>query len=461
MPSNADNCLMQRFVFNNFLYLARDDATGHPRLMTLAPWYEAIPRDGSAPAWKAGYKPLSPTALRKTAHEGEAGDGFALLAADGRRVAFDIRVNRTFLDYIAASGTYKASVLQAMASAFQANPASGGVWLPGGSATQEGAVTVKTSWRRFATECPVERMHCEKDSKGHWWGLIGVHLVQKTPILGEMTWATFEHVANAPDCAPGGTRAIAPAPHDPANPDRLLEGGWNLFDWERYRAAGGDGRRCPVPDGAYIYTVAADGQTLQDQGCGAPTAPPLCNTDPRQPLVDGVAHDGFYRINVCRTQPQPPCTGSGSAADVVACLNADFAQHFPPGLAAKWRHYFLVGSEYVLPHPPGTGCFRYDDGPVLTTTPPRSRFPSSCNGLSTSPLVTREGNTAVANTSMETWMQPGTCLVSSPGSTPLMGRDCLACHTPATNPPGWPFGMGDMSFLFDRVRLPAPQEGSP
>ena len=80
VPAQADNCAMQRFVLNNFLYLAHDDGGGHPRFMSMAPWYEAIPQDGSAPRWHDGFKPLSTRALRKTSHEGQPGDSFELIA---------------------------------------------------------------------------------------------------------------------------------------------------------------------------------------------------------------------------------------------------------------------------------------------------------------------------------------------------------------------------------------------
>jgi len=453
ISADASSCDMQRFVLNNFLYLAADDAGGHPRLMSYAPWYEAIPQDGSAPVWQDGYKPLSTMALRKTAHEGQPGDSYALIDVDRHRVGYDIRVHRTFVDYLATSVTYRAEVLQTLANTYAQDPSTGGVWLPSGSAAQEGAITLKTSWRKFPHGCPADRMHCERDSDGIWRGLVGLHMVQKTPTLGEMTWASFEHVANAPDCAPGGTRPIAPAPDDPAQPGKTLPGGWNLFDYATYRRLGGDGERCAVPDGAYQYTVASDGTTLQNQTCGAPSQRPQCNTDPRLSAIDKSLVEGYHRINVCRTIAQPRCTGIGGPDDDVACLNEDYAQHLPAGVASKWRYYFLVGSEYVAGTAPGVGCFRYDDGVVLTTTPPRTRFPSTCNNDMSTPKLVRAGTRALANTTMETWMQDGTCIVSSPGSTPLMGRDCMACHTPSTNPPGWPFGMGDMSFLFDRVPM--------
>ena len=458
VPANAGNCDLQRFVFNNFLHLVGDDG-GHPRFMRYAPWYEAIPQDGARPAWHDGYKPLSTTALRKTAHEGQPGDSYALIDVDRRRVAYDIRVNRTYVDFLAASGLYQAAAVQAAATAFDANPSTGGIWLPSGTATSEGAIAVKTSWRRFPHGCPGERMHCERDSDGIWRGLVGFHLAQKTPTLGEMTWATFEHVANAPDCEPGGTLPVAADPPDPASPGRALPGGWNLFDYAGYRARGGDGARCAVPNGAYQYTVASDGTTLQDQGCGAPTGKPLCNTDPRLATIDKALVEGYHRIDVCRTVPTQRCIGDGRPGDDVACLNAEFARNLPAGLAAKWRYYFLVGSEYVAGHAPGVGCFRYDDGPMLSTTPPRSRFPSTCVNDMSTPARTIAGTRNLANTTMETWMQQGTCIVSTPGATPLMGRDCMACHTPSTNPPGYPFGMGDMSFVFDRVPVPNAASG--
>ena len=457
VPAQAENCEMQRFVLNNFLYLTHDDGDGHPRFMSMAPWYDAIPQDGSAPRWRDGFKPLSTRALRKTSREGQPGDSFELIDSAHRRVGYDVRVNDVFVDYLTTSRTYRADVLSAAEAAFQRDPSSGGVWLPSGSEKAPGVISIKTSWRSFPAgkPCPDATMHCERDARGHWWGLIGLHLVQKTPTLGEMTWATFEHVANAPDCASGGSAPIAPAPADPLHPGKTLPE-WHLFDWASYRAQGGDGARCAVPDGAYRYTVAADGQTLQNQTCGTPSATPLCNTDPRQASVNGVQIDSdantrFHRINVCRTVALPRCSGSGAEGEQAACLNQALADDFPAALADKWRYYALIGSVYMAGHAPGVGCFRYDDGPMLTTQPPRSRFPSTCASSTTAPQRARAGDLRLANTSMETWMQDGTCLVSAPGSTPLMGRDCFACHAPATNEPGWPFGMGDMSVLFDRV----------
>lgn len=472
--AHGEDCAMLRFALNNFLHLAGDDGHGHPRFMSFAPWYDAIPQDGAAPRWRDGHKPLSTRALRKTAREGQPGDGFVLLDARHRRVGYDVRVNRTFVDYLSTTGLYRADRLQAAADAFKANPAIGGVWLPAGTRDTPGAISLKTAWRRFGDDapCPASTMHCERDAEGREWGLIGLHLVQKTPTLGEMTWATFEHVANAPDCAPGGAAPIAPKPRDPVHPERTLAE-WNLFDWTSYRARGGDGTHCAVPDGAYRYTVAADGQTLQDQTCSAPSATPLCNIDPRRhttaattapatatpPLsADGEANAAYGRIDVCRTSALALCTGDGSPGDAAACLDASLRANFPDGLDGKWRYYRLIGNAYMAGHAPATGCFRYDDGPMLTTSPPRTRFPSTCNGVDTTPLRERAGDAALANTAMETWMQAGTCLVSSPGATPLMGRDCFACHTPSTNPPGWPFGMGDMSFLFDRVPVPASEQ---
>jgi hypothetical protein len=466
IPPSASACDVQRLALNNFLYLARPDAGGHPRMMSYAPWYEAIPQDGSPPRWVDGHKPLRTRALRKTALEGQPGDSFDLVDVHRHKIGYDVRVNRTFVEYLVSSGSYQQAVLAQLAASYAADPATGGVWLPSGSATTEGAISLKLSWRRFGEEakCPADRMHCERDTLGIWWGLLGVHMVQKTPTMGEMTWASFEHVANAPDCSPGGTRPISEAPADPAAPGKTfninarlgLKTGWSLFDAAGYQAKGGDGTRCPVPDGAYQYTVAADGTTLQNQGCAAPTVPALCNTDPRHPFFYEPAVEGANRVNVCRVTAQPACVGDGSPADVVACLNESYLREFPAGLDNKWRYYFLVGTEYTDAHGAAVGCFRFDDGPVVATTPPRTRYPSNCGGSQTAPKVTRVGNTDLANTTMETWMQAGACLESAPGATPILGRDCFGCHNPGTNKPSFPFGMGDFSFVFDRIPLATP-----
>ncbi len=43
------------------------------------------------------------------------------------------------------------------------------------------------------------------------FGLVGMHIVQKTQTHGEWIWASFEHVANDPDCYPGGDLATIAA----------------------------------------------------------------------------------------------------------------------------------------------------------------------------------------------------------------------------------------------------------
>ena len=88
-------------------------------------------------------------------------------------------------------------------------------------------------------------MHCEVDSGNNSWGLLGLHLVQKTQNHGEFIWASFEHVANSPDCNPGGSNPIQQNPVDPINPGLTINvnsnisglakaTGWSLFNWTLY-----------------------------------------------------------------------------------------------------------------------------------------------------------------------------------------------------------------------------------
>ena len=457
------NCDFHAFSWNNFLWLVGDQG-GHPRFMSLAPWYQVFPASGQPGPWRGNYQPLQPIEIVKSdVHVlgGEAGDNFQLLDVASQASGYDIRINQPFYDFIRASGLYtKAAVSSAAQDFSNIAKTNGGIWLPPGSASAAGALEIKTAWRQYgtsATACPSSIMHCEKASDGSWWGLVGIHAVQKTPTRGELIWASFEHVANAPDCTqtatvtdPNGNPVLRPdgtpwpgtdpigkLPSDPVKGGTIATG-WNYFDYPTYQKAGGDGKTCTFPDDD---DVRATGQQ--------------CNTDPTSGFDS--SHDPiFQRVDVCRTESLPAVTAANCEVNVanalnVSCLNDSVMASFPAGLATKWRYYRSIGAEWMnATSVPTTGCFTFTpDGPACPqkTTPPYSGYPATFQ---------RAGTQTLANTTMETWMQDEMAgkyqtwdsQNDQPTLTVYEATDCFGCHQPVT----FSFGEGDTSHVFTKTQ---------
>jgi hypothetical protein len=448
LPPFETNCMINQFAYNNFLYLAGDDGSGHPRFMGLAPWYDLLPGKG-APVWPGQFSPLDGIQLNKAINEAQAGDGFALLDVTKRTTVYDIRVNKPFFDYVKNNKLYLQDNMNAAQQAFKANSYSGGIWFPPTTLADKsmGAMELKTSWRDFGSAdmhlCPSDIMHCEVDDRQNVWGLVGMHLVQKTNTHGEFVWASFEHTANSPDCMAGGANSIAKMPNDPTrtgamiNVNKLYEdgtqkSGWNYFDFASYTRSGGDGKTCSFPT-------------------KSGTAKPQCLTWPG-------STGNWVRADICRTDkmdsPSSSCVALNTEhpnSQDIACLNSSVVSNAPRGLAGYWRYYKLVGMEWLANGNTeggafGQGCFTYKN----SATCPNWGQHGESGGA---PNYTRAGSTTMANTSLETWMQNGVYLVNpSNPSQVTRALDCFSCHQPQTiAAPSAGFNEGDMSHLFSRI----------
>ncbi len=130
--------------------------------------------------------------------------GTGWLTGQNRKLTYyDIRMNRVAFDYIVANQFYDA---RQQAGQFINLPA--GSTGAGATPAAEGAIEIKSAWlemtgipaadqRRFRTT-----RACIAEASGCRWttvGLVGLHIVHKTETFPQWTWATFEHVDNAPD----------------------------------------------------------------------------------------------------------------------------------------------------------------------------------------------------------------------------------------------------------------------
>jgi hypothetical protein len=126
---------------------------------------------------------------------------------NGKLVWYEIKVNHTEFDYISTNKLYDPVHQNKMAE-------NGGIWLPNGS------IEIKAAWREIADAdfdklknrykiitawVPIISEIVNRDSvviegyKETKLGLIGLHIIQKTPTMPQFHWATFEHVDLAPE----------------------------------------------------------------------------------------------------------------------------------------------------------------------------------------------------------------------------------------------------------------------
>jgi len=265
---------------------------------------------------------------------------------------------------------------------------------PSGQPASAGAREVKTAWRDFGAPgaCP-GNFYCNGR-----FGLVGIHIVQKTPTHGEWIWASFEHEANAPDCNLGGDSPIPPAA--PAGKP------WSFFN-----------------------PATAPADVFANQACKV-TATAECNTDPRYEVTK---HITLYKpVNVCRTDTVPagganavncavvgdgPPQQSSNSPGNVACLNATFR----PQLSGVWSHYKMIGSLWVRGTMAATQDFRIQIFQSAPTAGPPT------------PYGDPVGFPHMANTTMETWLQAGSTGYDPFASSASYGTNatqagCFLCH---------------------------------
>jgi hypothetical protein len=197
---------------------ARQLAGPGPRVFeTLKATWEIFHADGSAPSpWseyeKQTYNPcadqlkfgqLSLASFSKFSHIGQAFFGSLtgpIASQNGRYVLYLTGMNKAEFDLIDGRKWY-----------IRAN-------LPASVTFPNGSVSVKSAWiemdgianpdryyRRKAFVLDLQQQRCEEKEVG----LVGLHIVQKTPSRPQWIWSSFEHVDNCPPASPGASGSFA------------------------------------------------------------------------------------------------------------------------------------------------------------------------------------------------------------------------------------------------------------
>ncbi len=131
---------------------------------------------------------------------------------------YEIKVNQPEYEFIVSKKLYDRTVIES---------------LPGPLSFTNGSVEVKAAWREFKADEPQtikDRFYRIKGMVKNYatgtceereLGLLGMHIVHKTPLRPQWVWSSFEHVDNVPAVgqtpAPGTTFSL----NDPAKPQVL------------------------------------------------------------------------------------------------------------------------------------------------------------------------------------------------------------------------------------------------
>lgn len=248
------------------------------------------------------------------------------------------------------------------------------------------AVELKMSWKvlttreassgLFYTTQGTTLSHDGSCAQAVTLGLVGMHIVSKTPNHPEFIWATFEHKNNAPYC----TDLSAQAP---------LGGDWSFYN-----------QSCKAGECADLneYSTTKAAQVCRTHPWGDPTL---------GEFVNGLDCDSTPRPHfICDKQVQENVIDPNTAN--LKAINASVTQMLhalPSGNSNRlWANYELVGNLWTL-------------GGLL---PPELQY--------------QRGSLSAANTTMETFVQNGVSGVTPAAS--CFGCHNLEGHTLAT--PGEP-----------------------
>lgn len=219
---DAELCSPQQFAWQAFLYLANKSKTDEPRFMTWMPSYGIFVEPGKQPVPFGKHPPDKCSATTVATPElpatgtlpafysnliKQAGSNQPLIDHNNQFVWYSIAVNAPAYDMLTQCELYKEGCA--------------GNLVPGGSgvdmqnyqhlAFPDGAVELKGSWKVltqkeidsklfFTTKGNIQTPAPGGECALATLGLVGLHIVAKTPQDPSLTWATFEHRANAPLC---------------------------------------------------------------------------------------------------------------------------------------------------------------------------------------------------------------------------------------------------------------------
>lgn len=411
-----------------------------PQFATWPNDQELFPAGGDPNPWNTGARPMRVRLLRKglglpgldggtTADQvTEAAALTPVVDQRGRWAHYSVVVNQPEYEYIRCCELYRGGCFNTRAGVATQPVKPSQITLP------NDALELKLAWRVLETcDLPDSPSPCTRENVSRYLtvqgevqpyspqnldtpvkatlGLVGMHIVQRTPQNPNALWMTFEHIDNVPDCP------TAAPPSPPAG-----FAGWNFFD---ATCDSKDPRcqanqycpPCPVTVAPDVVKAFNDdpGNKWKIPADGVITCTPAPNEFNRPVQVNGKSvwiH--LFDPQTCKAPPIPTqvCRQPTIAMEVQG-LNekVQAALRQLGGSTAGLANYELVGALWF-------------------------------NGQSLQPPPA-----TLANTTMETYLQ-------------ALPNGCILCHadSPAANPvpPAPPMqfnsGFADRSFVFQQIR---------
>lgn len=378
IASGQSNCDFHQFMWQSFLYLMQPSAVGSAVLNfeTWMPSYGVFVGDGEQPAaWGSVPTPTyctgptSPTSSYVFSNLTlQAGSHHPLIDQSLNDVFYGVLVNKPAYDLITGCDLYKAQCALTLAPDLLTPSGTAVVDIPKNYpqlAFPNQSIELKTAWKILtASEQSSGLFYSTKGTvkspdksclDNVVLGLVGMHIVSKTPSHPEFIWATFEHKNNAPDCADTS-----------ANPP--IGESWTFFD-----------KNCTAC-------------TTNEYAAG--TATQVCRMHPWGDPTQGTFPNGLN----CLSIPPPAYICDQDVQEYIIDPNTknlialnqsvdDMLKGLPAGDKNKlWSNYELVGNIWT------------DKGSL----PPY--------------LQVQRGSLSDANSTMETYVQNGEANVTNPNS---------------------------------------------
>jgi hypothetical protein len=421
------------------LFAVTQREKGVPRFTAWPPDRVLFPEAGSPPPWKAAPAGMIFRQLRKglgirNGHVDadivtEAAALTPLTDQRGRWAHYSVVVNQNQYEYIRCCDLYQGACFNDMAGLGEQHPGTSLIDRP------DTSIELKMAWRVLETcDLPDSPAPCVPEDASRYLtvmgevdpystqvpgrkvklGLVGMHIVQKTSRYKDSIWATFEHVDNAPDCS----QKADPPPS-----------GWSFFNPD-----------CQDPDKigrceANAYCAPCPIQVPADVAATFNADPKNTWKIPAGNVITCVPADATIEFNKPVEMADgteqwinlfdPECTRPTIPTQV--CRSEPIALAAPLNEQVRRVLARLGGDTAVLANYELAGTIWYDSGGA-------------------SPVLQPAAETALSNTTMETYLQS-------------LNEGCVTCHSLGVKPaPETKEGMlfnstlADRSMVFQQMR---------
>jgi hypothetical protein len=421
VASGQSNCNFQQFMWQSLFYLIQPTTdidvttTSVREFETWMPSYGMFVDEGKTPApWGTIAHPVYcevPTGVEANYVFSDltlqAGSHHPLIAKDLHDVFYNLSVNQPAYNFITGCDLYKEQCGITLAPDLLNPTTTPIVDIPvkyPQLAFPEQSIELKTSWKiltpvelasnNFYTTNGSVKSPEQECLTNVTLGLVGMHIVSKTPTHPEFIWATFEHKNNAPDCA--NPTAAAP-----------LGGDWTFYD-----------QNCTGDCTTNEYTPKKATQVCRMHPWGDSTM----GTFPNGLNCDSTPPPGYICDEDVQKYIIEPNTANLIAINKsVAGMTASLPDN---NLNKLWGNYELVGNQWTR------------------------------NGVLPPDLQSQLGSLSNANTTMETYVQNGVSNMTNPASCfgchNLNGKSLTSSSEQASEPVQLP--PAGLSHIFNLIK---------